>query len=102
MLIRRTMRGPVTASFQIAVRTVLPSHSTSRGPPTLRDSRRLVMAPGTLDGSAAPAKLGGLRGDDDVSRHARRLDAQEARRPTGQPPVPAAEERDRGRRQDAA
>src|SRR3954469_8228238 len=40
MLIRRTIRGPVTGSFQIAVRTVLPSQATSRGPPTLSDSSR--------------------------------------------------------------
>src|SRR4051794_16824968 len=44
MLIVRTIRGPVTASFQIAVRTILPSHSTSRGRPTLTDSRRPVIA----------------------------------------------------------
>src|SRR4051794_18634963 len=45
MLIRRTIRGPVTASFRMAVRTVLPSHATSRGPPTLTDRSRAVIRP---------------------------------------------------------
>src|SRR3954449_790543 len=45
MLIRRTNRGPATASFQMAVRTVLPSHATSRGPPTLTERSRAVIGP---------------------------------------------------------
>ena len=44
----------------------------------------------------------GQAGWGDLRRHARRLDAQEASRSTRQPPVPAAEESDRGRRQDGA
>src|SRR3954468_20292421 len=43
MLIRRTVRGPSTGAFQIAVRTVLPSQRTSRGTPTLTD--RTVLTP---------------------------------------------------------
>src|ERR1041385_5004720 len=43
MLTRRTIRGPSTACFQIAVRTVLPSHATSRGFPTLSATRRPLM-----------------------------------------------------------
>src|SRR5262245_3234209 len=38
MLIRRTIRGPSTSAFQIAVRTVFPSHATSRGPPTFNET----------------------------------------------------------------
>src|SRR3954452_6018804 len=48
MLIRRTNRGPLTASFQMAVRTVLPSHATSRGRPTLSDRSRPFIAPHML------------------------------------------------------
>src|SRR3954463_15331085 len=38
MLIRRTICGPSTAAFQIEVRTVLPSHATSRGRPTFTET----------------------------------------------------------------
>src|SRR4029078_8844357 len=39
MLIRRTIRGPLTGFFQTAVCTVLPCQVTSRGSPTLTESR---------------------------------------------------------------
>src|SRR5690242_3937222 len=39
MLSRRTICGPATAFFHTAVRTVLPCQVTSRGIPTLTDSR---------------------------------------------------------------
>jgi PiT family inorganic phosphate transporter len=42
MLSRRTRRGPSTAAFQTAVRTVLPCHATSRGRPTLTESKRAI------------------------------------------------------------
>src|SRR4051794_24255014 len=55
MLRRRTMRGPSTGAFQTPVWTVRPCQATSRGSPTLTESRRpirggilasgLVMAP---------------------------------------------------------
>src|ERR1700754_4540226 len=38
MLMRRTPRAPSPAVFQIAERTVLPSHATSRGRPTLSET----------------------------------------------------------------
>src|ERR1700753_3110814 len=44
MLIRRTIRAPVTGVFQIAARTNLPSHGTSFGPPTLSDTSRPTSA----------------------------------------------------------
>ena len=42
MLSRRTMRGPSTGAFQMAVCTVLPCHVTSRGRPTLTESKRAI------------------------------------------------------------
>src|SRR6478752_3104481 len=38
MFNRRTMRRPSTGSFQIAVRTIRPPHSTSRGVATFNDN----------------------------------------------------------------
>src|SRR5919107_3973720 len=56
MLIRRTIRGPKTRSFHIAVRTIRPRQGTSRGAPTLMDSNREVMGVGTsCGGGACPA-----------------------------------------------
>src|SRR5215471_3479459 len=40
MLSRRTIRRPSKGAFQIAVRTVFPCHSMSRGRPTFTESRR--------------------------------------------------------------
>src|SRR5690349_11139006 len=54
MLIRRTIRGPATVSFQIAVRTVLPSHSISRGPPTLSESSSISRTHVTGDACRTP------------------------------------------------
>src|SRR5579871_6376560 len=45
MLSRRTIRGPATGFFHTAVRTVLPRQVTSRGIPTLTDSRAPVRCP---------------------------------------------------------
>src|SRR5439155_5430257 len=45
MLSRLTRRRPCTASFQMAVRTVLPRHSMSRGKPTLTESSRGIETP---------------------------------------------------------
>src|SRR6478752_6174695 len=59
MLIRRTIRGPSTGSFQIAVRTVRPCHATSRGPPTFSDSSRPVIAPDMV--TPASARVQGAR-----------------------------------------
>ena len=36
------MRGPSTGAFQTAVCTVLPCHVTSRGRPTLTESKRAI------------------------------------------------------------
>jgi hypothetical protein len=36
------MRGPLTGAFQMAVWTVLPCQLTSRGRPTLTDSKRAI------------------------------------------------------------
>src|SRR5262245_25053256 len=43
MLSRRTMRGPSTGVFQMAVWTVLPCHVMSRGRPTLTESKRSII-----------------------------------------------------------
>ena len=68
MLIRRTIRGPSTGSFQIAVRTVLPSHATSRGPPTFTDSSRPVIAPDMV--TPASARVQARRSRADVAAQA--------------------------------
>src|SRR5277367_1175567 len=44
MLSRRTMREPSTGAFQTAVCTVLPCHATSRGRPTLTESKRAIIS----------------------------------------------------------
>src|SRR6476660_9070283 len=44
MLSRRTIVRPATGDFQIAVRTVLPFHVTSRGRPTFTESNRGICA----------------------------------------------------------
>src|SRR5436190_16391795 len=44
-LSRLTRRRPCTGSFQMAVRTILPRHSMSRGKPTLTESSRGIETP---------------------------------------------------------
>ena len=39
------MRGPSTGAFQMAVWTVLPCQATSRGRPTLTESKRPITFP---------------------------------------------------------
>src|SRR5580693_3137769 len=45
MLSRRTMHGPLTGAFQMPVWTVLPCQETSRGRPTLTESKRPITFP---------------------------------------------------------
>src|SRR5271155_3542137 len=45
MLRRRTMRGPLIGAFQMPVWTVLPCQVTSRGRPTLTESKRPIAFP---------------------------------------------------------
>src|ERR1700722_9113411 len=90
MLIRRTIRAPVTGVFQIAVRITLPSHGTSRGPPTLTDSSRPTAATGSAltrppPGFAAPRRPRGDHGSARLSRPRRveRFKLEQWRRITG-------------------
>src|SRR5260221_9097520 len=61
-----TRRRPSPASFQMAVRTILPRHSISRGNPTLPESNRAICAAsGIGEGVAALEHLLGVQASVD-------------------------------------
>src|SRR6266480_381678 len=65
-LSRLTRRRPCTGSFQMAVRTILPRHSISRGNPTLTESNRAIcVASGMSEGAAALEHLLGVQASVD-------------------------------------